>query len=213
MSLIYHLIKKIHHGFKHDIYLPSRFYIPKYTDEFFSSVVLPTSKQLYDMDLSNITYTIVARNWSIDVADDVSANYKFKLKKNLEMDFTTIDDIILVLKNSNNLHNKIKQYGFISTNDIRYELQLLNEQRRNNHQPFINVKDVDTKFVTRMVMNVFDIKQTLNELDLQFTRLNQKTIQNIKKYQERNGEDITPIVEHQTRIVMKKLIVKNKRKI
>ena len=64
-----------------------------------------------------------------------------------------------------------------------------------------------------MVMNVFDIKQTLNELDLQFTRLNQKTIQNIKKYQERNGEDITPIVEHQTRIVMKKLIVKNKRKI
>ena len=213
MSLIYHLIKKINHGFKHDIYLPSRFYIPQYTDEFFSSVVLPTSKQLYDMDLSNITYTIVARNWSIDVADDVYANYKFKLKKNLEMDFTTIDDIILVLKNSNNLHNKIKQYGFISTNDIRYELQLLNEQRRNNHQPFINVKDVDTKFVTRMVMNVLDIKQTLNEMDLQFTRLNQKTIQNIKKYQERNGEDITPIVEHQTRIVMKKLIVKNKRKI
>ena len=129
------------------------------------------------------------------------------------MDFTTIDDIILVLKNSNNLHHKIKQYGFISTNDIRYELQLLNEERRNNHQPFINVKDIDTKFVTRMVMNILDIKQTLNEMDLQFTRLNQKTIQNIKKYQERNGEDITPIVEHQTRIVMKKLIVKNKRKI
>ena len=43
------------------------------------------------MDLSNLTYTIVARNWSIDVADEVYANYKFKLKKNLEMDFTTID--------------------------------------------------------------------------------------------------------------------------
>lgn len=213
MPLIYHLIKNINHGFEHQVHLPTGFFIPKYTDEFFSSIVLPTSKQLYDMDLSNLTYTIVARNWSIDVADEVYANYKFKLKKNLEMDFTTIDDIILVLKNSNNLHHKIKRYGFISTNDIRYELQLLNEERRNNHQPFINVKDIDTKFVTRMVMNVLDIKQTLNEMDLQFTRLNQKTIQNIKKYQERNGEDIIPIVEHQTRIVMKKLIVKNKRKI
>lgn len=213
MSLIYHLIKKINHGFKHDIYLPSHFYIPKYTDEFFSSVVLPTSKQLYDMDLSSITYTIVSRNWGFDVADEVFSNHKYNLKKKTEIDFTTIDDTISILKNSNNLHYKIKRYGFISTNDIRYELQLLNEERRKNHQPFINVKDIDTKFVTKIVMNIIEIKQVLNDLNLEFVRLNKKTIQNIKKYQEQNGEDPTPITEHQTKIVMKKLIIKNKRKI
>ena len=62
-------------------------------------------------------------------------------------------------------------------------------------------------------MNIIEIKQVLNDLNLEFVRLNKKTIQNIKKYQEQNGEDPTPITEHQTKIVMKKLIIKNKRKI
>lgn len=201
---------KIKYG---NIHSPTNFYIPKYTDDLFSSVVLPISKQLYDMDLSTITYTVVARNFSVDVADKVYVNYKYKLKNKIEMDFTTIDDIIYLLKNSNNLHYKIKQYGFISTDDIRYELQLLNEERKDNHQPFINVKDGDAKFVTRMVMNIVDIKQTLNEMDLQFTKLDKKTIQNIMKYQGQQGEDITSILFLTNKIVMKKLIVKNKRKI
>ncbi len=112
----------------------SAFLIPEYTEELFSSTILPRAKQLIDMDLSKITYTIVARNFDLETADFVFKNDKLKSKATV--DFITIDDILTILATSSTLKDKITRYGFITANDIRYELQLLNEERKEKRFTF-----------------------------------------------------------------------------
>ena len=73
---------------------------------------------------SKITYTIVARNFDFETADFVFKNSRLKTKA--QSDFITIDDILTILSTSNTLQEKIEIYGFITANDVRYELKLLN---------------------------------------------------------------------------------------
>lgn len=188
----------------------SAFLIPDYTEELFSSTILPRAKQLMDMNLSKITYTIVARNFGLETADFVFKNEKLKSKA--IADFITIDDILTILATSNTLKDKITRYGFITVNDIRYELQLLNEERKENGLPFREIVDSDITFVSSMVRNITEIKDLLNELGLKYTKLGRPTIEKIKKYQKKNEiEDVT-LTLNQTKIVRKDLIVRKKKK-
>ena len=68
------------------------------------------------------------------------------------------------------------------------------------------------KFVTSILRNVTEIKSLLNELGLEYTKLNKETIEKIKKYQKKNGIKNVPLVLNQTKIVKKELIVKKKKK-
>ena len=163
-----------------------------------------------DMNLSKITYTIVARNFGLETADFVFKNDKLKSKA--IADFITIDDILTILATSNTLKDKIARYGFITVNDIRYELQLLNEERKENGLPFREIVDSDIAFVSSMVRNITEIKDLLNELGLKYTKLGRPTIEKIKKYQKKNEiEDVT-LTLNQTKIVRKDLIVRKKKK-
>lgn len=59
-----------------------------------------------------------------------------------------------------------------------------------------------------MVRNITEIKNLLNELGLKYVKLNQDTIKKIKKYQRQNKiEDVT-LTLNQSKIVLKKLIVR-----
>ena len=202
------LNKKLKSGFKRKINLPTGFFIPKYTDELFTTTILPLAKQLYYMDLSKITYTIIAKNFGFKTADSIYKNSNTRLKTKSKTDFITIDDTISILLTSSTLRDKLQHYGFITINDIRYELQLLNQARKENGRPFIEVKDADTKFITGIVINVTEIRKTLDQLNIEFVRLNPKTIENIKNHQKQNKTEITPLSNNQTRIVLKDLIVK-----
>ena len=117
------LDKRLKPGFTRQTHNPSGFFIPKYTDELFTSFVLPTAKKIYDMDLSKITYTIVARNFGFDTADSVYRNISSRLKYKAKKDFITIDDTINILLTSTTLKEKLHLYGFITTDNIRHELQ------------------------------------------------------------------------------------------
>lgn len=184
----------------------SAFLVPEYTEDLFSSTVLPRTEELIDMNLSKITYTILARNFNFETADLVFRNSSLKTKA--LNDFNTIDDIITVLSSSNALKEKVEIYGFITTNDIRYQLQVLNEDRKNKGLPFRQILDSDTAFVTSMVRNITEIRDLLNELGLKYVKLNQDTIKKIKKYQRQNKiEDVT-LTLNQSKIVLKKLIVR-----
>ena len=78
--------------------------------------------------------------------------------------------------------------------------------------PFRRIVDSDVKFITSIVRNVTEIKSLLNELGLEYTKLNLETIQKIKKYQKNNGIENIPLALNQTKIVKKDLIVRNKKK-
>lgn len=90
----------------------------------------------------------------------------------------------------------------------------MNEERKNNQQPFIEVKDTDDKFITSMIRNITEIKNLITELKAEYTIVNLRTKQKIEEYQLKNGvEDIaTGITHNQRLIVLKKLIVKNKKR-
>ncbi len=191
------------------IHIPSGFYIPKYTDELFTSTILPLCEKIYPIKLTKITYTIVSRNWGFDVADKIYQQPR--LKKKTERDFKTIDDIISIIRNSTTLHSEIQRYGFITVSKIRNELQQLNIQRKIRKEDYIEIKEKDIKFIVGVIRNVNDIKETLDEVGWEYVRLNSKTIDKIKKHCEKNEveiEEIPPLKINQTKIVLKNLIVK-----
>lgn len=187
----------------------SAFLIPEYTEDLFISTVIPRAKEVREMDLSKITYTIIARNYNFETADLVYRNSKYKSKA--LSDFVTIDDVLEILSFSS-IYEKILDYGFITSNDIRHELQLLNEKREERGLPFRRIVDSDVKFITSIIRNVTEIKNLLNKLGLEYTKLNLETIQKIKKYQKNNGIENIPLALNQTKIVKKDLIVRNKKK-
>ena len=189
--------------------LVSAFLIPEYTEDLFTSTVIPRTKEVKAMDLSKITYTIIARNFNFEIADLVYKNPKLKSKA--VSDFITIDDVLDILSSSN-IYEKVLDFGFITSNDVRHELQLLNEEREERGLPFRKIVDSDVKFVTSILRNVTEIKSLLNELGLEYTKLNKETIEKIKKYQKKNGIKNVPLVLNQTKIVKKELIVKKKKK-
>ena len=187
----------------------SAFLIPEYTEDLFTSTVIPLAKEVKEMDLSKITYTIIARNFNFEIADLVYKNPKLKSKA--VSDFITIDDVLDILSSSS-IYEKVLDFGFITSNDVRHELQLLNEEREERGLPFRKIVDSDVKFVTSILRNVTEIKSLLNELGLEYTKLNLETIQKIKKYQKNNGIENIPLALNQTKIVKKDLIVRNKKK-
>lgn len=187
----------------------SAFLIPEYTEDLFISTVLPRARQIKEMDLSKITYTILARNLDFELADLTFKNSK--LKNKAFSDFTTIDDIKTVLSSSS-IYERVIDYGFITANDVRCELQLLNEEREEKGLPFRKIVDSDVRFITSILRNVTEIKETLSNLGLEYTKLNKATISKIKKYQESNGIENVTLTVNQTKIVKKDLIVRKKKK-
>ncbi len=121
---------------------PYSFYIPKYTDRLFTTTVLPNSKKLCNMNLSKITHTIVAKNFGLDVANQVYKNpYRTKITLH---NYISIDDIKILITSS--LLDQLNNYGFITVNQIRRALKDLNEERKNQSLPSIEVyEDEKTK--------------------------------------------------------------------
>lgn len=204
------LTKKYKPSFKQEVHLPSSFFIPKYDDELFTTTILSKSKTLVEMDLSKITFTILLKNFNIDVARKVYGKSPSKFK--LQRDLKTIEDIKLILLTSSTLKEKIKKDGFFSTNDLRKELQLLNQQRKERGCPYDEIKDSDVKFIVGVVKNILEIREVLDKCNLKFVRLNPNTIKKIRNYQKEKGEDYIPLVQNQTKIVLKDLIVAPKNK-
>lgn len=194
--------------YKHTV---SSFIIPKYTDELFNTVVLPRSQDLLKQNLSTITHTILTKNSSLEIANEV---YRDDSKTHTtERNLITIEDIKTVLYTT--LLEKIKLYGFITINDLRKELELLNNKRKRDGQPFIEIKETDNKFITKMIRNITEIKDLMKQIKVEYKTINQNTKLKINQYQKKNGiEETTTIgLTYQQRIiVLKKLYVGNTRK-
>ena len=198
-------------SYNKETHTASCFLLPKYTDDLFTTTVLPKAKLLNQLNLSKITHTILTKNQTLEEAQRVYKNTSLihKTKK----DLLTIQDIINVLS-SDTTKEEINSYGFISASYVRYQLQILNEERKNKLQPFIEVKDTDDKFVTSMIRNITEIKNLITELKAEYTIVNLRTKQKIEEYQLKNGveDTATGITHNQRLMVLKKLIVKNKKR-
>lgn len=190
----------------------SAFLIPEYTDDLFTSTVLPLATRLDEQGLTKITHTIIAKNDGLETAQKVYRNSTSK--KKTQEDFISIEDIKTVLLSSN-IQNKINTYGFITVKDIRKELQLLNEKRRQQGLIFREIKETDERFITGIVRNTIEIKEILKELKVEYTILTNKTKEKIKQYQisQEVAETTTSGLTFNSRIiVLKKLIVVTKKR-
>ena len=98
-------------------------------------------------------------------AQKIYRNYSSKIKT--EKDFISIEDIKAILFSSF-IKEKINIYGFITINDIRKELQLLNDEKKRQGLPFREIKDTDNKFITGIVRNTKEIKEILKDLKLEY---------------------------------------------
>ena len=198
-------------SYNKETHTASCFLVPKYTDDLFTTTVLPKAKLLNQLNLSKITHTILTKNQTLEEAQRVYKNTSLIHKT--KNDLLTIQDIINVLS-SDTTKEEINSYGFISASYVRYQLQILNEERKNKLQPFIEVKDTDDKFVTSMIRNITEIKNLITELKAEYTIVNLRTKQKIEKYQLNNGveDTATGITHNQRLMVLKKLIVKNKKR-
>lgn len=187
----------------------SSFLIPEYTDFLFISTILPLSKKIYEQDLTKITHTIIAKNDGLEKAQKIYRNYSSKIKT--EKDFISIEDIKAILFSSF-IKEKISIYGFITINDIRKELQLLNDEKKRQGLPFREIKDTDNKFITGIVRNTTEIKEILKDLKVEYSILTNKTKEKIKQYQiSKNIEETASSLTFNSRvIVLKKLIVQAK---
>lgn len=197
--------------YDHYKHTASSFIIPKYTDGLFNTIVLARSQDLLEQNLSTITHTILTKNSSLEIADRVYQNSLSTrtTKRNL----ITIEDIKTVL--STVLLDKIKLYGFITINDLREEISVLNYNRKVAGQPFIEIKDTDNKFLTKMVGNLTEIKDLMKELKIEYKTINRNTKLKINEYQQKNGiEETTTIgLTYQQRvIILKKLYVESRKR-
>lgn len=189
----------------------SAFLIPEYTDALFTSTILPLSTKLYEQYLTKITHTIIAKNDGLEKAQKVYRNSNSKIKT--EKDFISISDIKAVLFSSF-IQNKINIYGFITINDIRKELQLLNDERKQQGLPFREIKDTDNKFITGIIRNVREIQNILKDLNVEYMILNNKTKEKIKQYQilqQLEEVTINNLTFNSRIIVLKNLIVVTKK--
>lgn len=190
----------------------SAFLVPEYTDDLFTSTILPLSTRLYEQDLTKITHTIIAKNDGLEKAQKVYRNPISKVKT--AEDFISIEDIKTVLLSST-IRDKITNYGFITVQDIRKELQLLNEERKEQDLIFKEIKETDDRFITGIVRNTTEIKEILKELGIEYTILTNKTKEKIKQYQLSQGiEEVTIIgLNLNARLIaLKSLIVPTKKK-
>lgn len=203
------LLKRQQVYFNSTSHTVSSFLIPEYTDFLFISTILPLSKKIYEQDLTKITHTIIAKNDGLEKAQKIYRNYSSKIKT--EKDFISIEDIKAILFSAF-IKEKINIYGFITINDIRKELQLLNDEKKRQGLPFREIKDTDNKFITGIVRNTTEIKEILKDLKVEYSILTNKTKEKIKQYQiSKNIEETASSLTFNSRvIVLKKLIVQAK---
>lgn len=189
----------------------SSFLIPEYTDDLFTSTIISLSKKFNKQDLTKITYTILAKNDDLQTAQKVYRNTT--LKKKTEIDFITIEDIKTILFSST-IQDKITQYGFFTVSDIRRELQLLNEERKENFLSYIKIRDTADKFVTSIIRNTSEMREILKEMKLEYRIVNKNIKEKIKQYQTKNKvKEITSttLTKNKRILVLKKLTVQKKR--
>ncbi len=189
----------------------SYFIVNKYTDDLFKHTVLPIAKKLRKQNLSTITHTIITKNYSVETADRVYQNST--RKKATKKSLGTISDIEYLLSTS--LLEKINLYGYITISDIRVELEKINEKRKEELQPFVEIREKDNVFISKMVRNLIEIKELMKKLKIGYRTLNKKTKDKITKYQEKNKiADVTTttLTYRQKIIVLNKLYVSSKKK-
>ena len=186
--------------------IPNSFFIPKYTDELFTSTILPEAKEFISKGFNKFTYSIIAKSYDTKTADKVYRS-KSRRTKFIKKDFKSIEDIKDILINSSTLNTKLQQDGFINISDIVVELRKINEKRKNNNEAFIKKTEKDCQFVSGIIRNVIEIRDLLDKLNLKYIRLNSNTIENIKEYEKnKNSYSYRNLSYFQNRIVMKKLI-------
>ena len=107
------------------------------------------------------------------------------------------------------------QFNNKKINDLREEISVLNYNRKVAGQPFIEIKDTDNKFLTKMVRNITEIKDLMKELKIEYKTINTNTKLKINEYQQKKGiEEVTTIgLTYQQRvIILKKLYVESRKR-
>lgn len=182
--------------------------IPCYTTNMFKTRILPNIKHFLKLDLSIITYSIIAHNDGKDVADKVYKNPI--LAKKYEKDRITIKDLEEIIC-STNIIDKINKYGFIKIKDIREELKIVNDIRAQKGEKHFDITGKDDVFIKRMIRNILTIKQTMKNCEFDYVVMNKKTKEKIENYQKRNNilfcEDLK-FNQNERVFVLNKLYVK-----
>lgn len=127
----------------------------------------------------NITYSLLTRNMGDTISVLTYRNNNLKQKYN-NRDSKTLEDIYTILSTSINL----KKYGYITIPEVVSSLKELNNKRKLDNQPSIEISNGIENFVRRHLRKDTQLISDLSKIGVKFVYLNNNTISSILAYQE-----------------------------
>ncbi|MCL2355234.1 MAG: HNH endonuclease [Oscillospiraceae bacterium] len=152
---------------------------------------------------SKITSFTTHKNLGQEASDKIYKNKR--TKPIIQRSLFTEQDIYDLL--STTLLEHINTYGFITRNTLLGALRKLNEQRKAQGLPYVDIADGTITFISTLFNNVLETKEFLKQHNLKYiTHLNTRTINKIKKHQLKNNVDDTfALAPSKSALILKKL--------
>lgn len=194
-------ISKTNISSRFKVHTPTYVKIPEYTDVLFKEVNRK-SKHLLSLNLNKFTYFIVVQKFGAEIADMVYKNEKSKY--NYKYGFIAKKDIINFFKTDKEIYT----FGFITKEEIFEEIDYINYQRKDNCEEYNKIYGNFINFISSLLLYDTETKQVLEDLNLVYTSLNTKTIDNIKKYQQQQGYNFSLKLKPRMKVIVYKKLLK-----
>lgn len=161
----------------------SFFSIPIYTEELMKKANV-IAKKILDLDLKKIRFFIVMEELGEETAKRIYKERFDKLKKDYEFySKRAKEDIIKFLREDVNIYEN----GFVRAEDILEYIKQLNMNRASNGFKFNPIYAKFISFIKDLLQYNSDTKEILEGLGFVYRSVNKEIIDNIKKYQKKQG--------------------------
>lgn len=181
-------------------HIPSFIWISQLKDEDFAQIN-KNAKEIVNLQWNSVRYMMVAEEFGEKTADAVYS-YNMNCKRNYRHGLRAKEDIINYLTKNKNAHREI-----VITKQMIFDyVKNLNAYRKHYGVNYSKIKNGFMCFISSLLNYNTEIKETLEQQNLIYIRLNTKIINNIRKYQEQNGiKDTT----YKLKPNMKVIVLKN----
>lgn len=189
-------IKKSNH------HIPSLIWIPRLKDEDFQQIN-NNAKEILNLQWESVRYFMVAEEFGKETADMIYS-HNMNCKRNYIHGLRAKEDIINYLTKN----KAVFLEGVITKQRIFDYVKSLNARRKQLKLKNSKIKNGFMYFISSLFNYNPEIKETLEQQNLIYIRLNKKIINNIKKYQEQNEiKDTTYKLKPNMRVIVLKNLI------
>lgn len=173
--------KKYSNYLKYKSHDCSHFTLDKFTPDLIKQAN-KKAKLMLEQELTKSSHYIIQQNFGEEEANRVYTRQVSK--NNTKRALKTTQDIHNIIKSKIDYINK---YGYLTVAEIFEELYYLNITRKANCEAYNEIYKNCDKFIRLTLSNIPETKILLKDLNLTYKTLNNKTIESIIKYQEKNN--------------------------